>query len=41
MDTIYNVCGGSKVTLKKLISLIQKFTNKKIKVRLKPSMMIC
>ena len=36
MNTVYNVCGGSKVTLKKLINLIQKFTKKKIRIRLKP-----
>ena len=33
---LYNVCGGSKVSLKNLINLIQKFTKKKIKIKLKP-----
>ena len=36
INEIYNVCGGSKVSLKDLINLIQKFTKKKIKIKLKP-----
>ena len=36
INEIYNVCGGSKVSLKYLINLIQKFTEKKVKIKLKP-----
>ena len=32
INEIYNVCGGSKISLKDLINLIQKFT-KKIKIK--------
>ena len=36
INEIYNVCGGSKISLKDLLNLIQKFTEKKVKIKLKP-----
>ena len=36
LNNVYNVCGGSKISLMNLIDLIQKFTRKKIKIKLKP-----
>ena len=34
-NEIFNICGGSKISLRKLIFLIEKITKKKIKIKLK------